>query len=100
MRLDAPGGRAYPERVLHPLVATVLLFAALLVPVALASSAHPKPQRRRHGRDYGAMAEVEENDIGQMIEGINERRRRRGSPEIGDDLAAELLREPRRGAAD
>lgn len=82
---------------MHPLVITVVLFLALCVPVALASSAHPKPRRRRrHGPDYGAMAEVEENDIGQMIEGINERRRRNGRAEIGDEMAAELLRDSRR----
>jgi hypothetical protein len=84
--------------VVSPLILAVVFFLALCVPVALASSAHPKPQRRRrrHGLDYGAMAEVEENDIGQMIEGINERRRRNGRPEIGDEMAAELLRDPRR----
>ena len=84
---------------LHPLVATVLLFGAMLVPVLLASGGHPRPPRRRHGRDYGAMAEIEENDIGQMIEGINERRRRNGRAEIGDELAAELLRDPHRRRA-
>jgi hypothetical protein len=78
-----------------PLIVTVALFAALCVPVWLASGAHPKPPRRRHGRDYGAMAEIEENDIGQMIEGINDLRRRNGRPEIGDELAADLLRRSR-----
>ena len=78
-----------------PLIVTVALFAALCVPVLLAASAHPRGPRRPHGRNYGAMAEVEENDIGQMIEGINERRRRNGRPEIGDELAAELLRRSR-----
>jgi hypothetical protein len=75
-----------------PLVVTVVLFAALCVPVWLASRSHPSPARRRHGHDYGAMAEIEEADIGQMIDGINERRRRNGRPEIGDELAAELVR--------
>ncbi len=77
-----------------PLVVALVFFAALCVPVWLAGRANPRPPRRR-GRDYGAMAQVEENDIGQMIEGINERRRRNGRPEIGDDLAAELLRRSR-----
>jgi hypothetical protein len=82
--------------VLDPLIATVVLFAALCVPVWLASSAHPRPARRpRHGIDHGATAEIEENDIGQMIEGINERRRRNGRAEIGDQLAEELLRSAR-----
>ncbi len=76
------------------MVVTVILFALLCIPVWLAGSSHPRP-RRRHGRDYGAMAEIEENDIGQMIEGINERRRRSGRPEIGDELAEELRRRSR-----
>ena len=86
----------------HPIVAALLLFAAMLVPVMLASGSHPRPKRRRggHARDYGAMAEIEENDIGQMIEGLNERRRRRGRPEIGDELAEQLLREMRQPRAD
>jgi hypothetical protein len=78
--------------VIHPLLGSVLLFAALLIPVCLAGRAHPRPPRRR-GLDYGAMAEVEENDIDQMIEGINERRRRNGRRDIADELADELLRQ-------
>lgn len=82
---------------MDPLILAAAFFLALCVPVWLASTgASPRAQRRRHGRDYGAMAEIEENDIGQMIEGINERRRRNGRAEIGDELAAELLRDPRR----
>ena len=77
-----------------PLIVTAALFLALCLPVWLASGAHPKPSRR-HGRDYGAMAEIEDNDIAQMIEGINERRRRSGRPLIGDELAEELLRRSR-----
>ena len=80
---------------MHPLLATVVLFALLLIPVMLAAGAHPRPKRTR-GRDYGAMAEIEETDIGQMIEGINERRRRNGRAEIGDELAADLLERSRR----
>ena len=81
----------------HPALIAVAFFLALCIPVLLASSgATPRARRRRHGRDYGAMAEIEEHDIGQMIQGINERRRRNGRPEIGEELAAELLRDPRR----
>jgi hypothetical protein len=74
-----------------------LTFGALLVPVWLAGGAHetrlrPRGGRRRSGPDYGAMAEVEEHDIEQMLEGINERRRRQGKREIGDELADELMR--------
>jgi hypothetical protein len=74
-----------------------LTFGALLVPVFLAGSAHetrlrPRGGRRRTGPDYGAMAEIEEHDIEQMLEGLNERRRRQGKREIGEELADELTR--------
>jgi hypothetical protein len=77
-----------------PLVAAVALFALLLIPVGIAAGAHPNPRRRRrrHGPDYGAMAEIEEHDIEQMLDGINDRRRRTGRRPIGDELADELLR--------
>jgi hypothetical protein len=83
--------------VIDPLVMAGLTFGALLVPVYLAGSAHPRPPRRRRrdgqaGIDHGAMAEIEEHDIEQMIEGLNERRRRNGRQEIGDELADELMR--------
>ena len=74
-----------------------LTFAALLVPVLIAGSAHetrlrPRGGRRRSGPDYGAMAEVEERDIEQMLEGLNDRRRRNGKREIGEELSDELMR--------
>jgi hypothetical protein len=43
-------------------------------------------------RSAAAQAEVEDTDIEQMIEARNDIRRRRGLPEIGDDLVAELSR--------
>jgi hypothetical protein len=74
-----------------PLLATFLLLLALLVPVWLVAFGRP-PNARRHGPDYEAMAEIEERDIEQMIEGINEHRRRTGRREIGEELADELRR--------
>jgi hypothetical protein len=78
-----------------PVVGSVASFGAILVPVLLARSAHPPAPRRAHGLDHGAMAEVEENDIEQMIDGIAERRRRNGKPSYGDELANDLLRDVR-----
>jgi len=56
------------------------------------------PYRSRRGvggsdQDFEAQADVEESDIAQMLEARNERRRRLGKPEIGDDLVAELRRD-------
>jgi hypothetical protein len=77
-----------------PVVGSVASFAAILVPVLLARSAHPRPPRQKHGIDHGAMAEIEENDIEQMLDGIAERRRRNGKRSIGDELSDEVLRSP------
>ena len=43
-----------------------------------------------------AQAEVEDTDIEQMIEARNDIRRRRGLPEIGDDLVARSTTTDRR----
>jgi hypothetical protein len=47
-------------------------------------------------RNPEADAEIEANDIEMMIEARNDIRRRRGLPEIGDDLEAELQAELRK----
>ena len=78
-----------------PLLGSVASFGAMLVPVLLARSAHPTAPRRPHGIDHGAMAEIEENDIEQMLDGLAERRRRNGKRPIGDELAEEILRDVR-----
>jgi hypothetical protein len=39
-----------------------------------------------------AEAEMEEHDIDDMLDAINERRRRRGRRDIGEELSDELLR--------
>lgn len=47
---------------------------------------------QRLERSMAAQAEVEDSDIDQMVEARNAIRRRRGLPEIGDDLVGELTR--------
>jgi hypothetical protein len=78
-----------------PLVGSVASFGLVLVPVLIARSAHPGTAQRPHGIDHGATAEIEENDIEQMIDGIADRRRRNGKPTLGDQLADDLLRDVR-----
>jgi hypothetical protein len=77
-----------------PVVGSVALFGAVLVPVLVARGAHPRNPRRPHGLDHGAMAEIEERDIEQMIDGLAERRRRNGKRSIADELSEEALRSP------
>jgi len=52
----------------------------------------PRPHRGlgHSEQDYDAQARIEATDIEQMIEARNDIRRRRGLPEIGDELVAEL----------
>jgi hypothetical protein len=70
---------------IDPVLGSAAFFGAMLVPVLLARSAHPKPPPT-HGLDHGAMAEIEEHDIEQMLDGIAERRRRNGKAPLGDEL--------------
>ena len=64
-------------------------FVVLLALVLWLST--PRPYRGfAPERDLGAQAEIEDEDIAMMIEARNAIRRRRGLPEIGDDLVAEL----------
>jgi hypothetical protein len=44
------------------------------------------------GRRAEPDAEIEEHDIDQMLDAINEHRRRAGRREIGEELADELMR--------
>jgi hypothetical protein len=70
-------------------------FVVLLVLVM--ALARPRPHERLGAeRSHAAEAEVEESDIDQMIEARNAIRRRRGLPEVGDELVEELRRPPRR----
>ncbi len=80
---------------MEPLVVIGLgSFGILLALVT--SLARSRPHERYHDRAttvdraLAAQAEVEEADIDQMIEARNDIRRRRGLPEIGDDLVARL----------
>jgi hypothetical protein len=65
------------------------------------SLSRPRPHQRfgdaadraARERGYAAQADVEDDDIEQMIEARNAIRRRRGLPELGDELAAQLRRE-------
>jgi hypothetical protein len=73
---------------------------ALLFVAGLVASARAGPGRARPGspieareRAIATQIDVEEHDIGEMIEARDERRRRRGRPSIGDELA-ERAREP------
>ena len=73
------------------------MIIAIVAVVVLAGVFHPKTGRQIVGgslRSDEAEAEIEAVDIDQMIEARNERRRRAGRPEIGDELAREALREP------
>lgn len=79
--------------------AAAMLVLVIVLIVLIASMATPAQPRLLHGqspRDHGAEADIEDNDIAEMIEARNERRRRLGRPEIGDDLERELQRELRR----
>jgi hypothetical protein len=64
-------------------------FVVLLALVLWLST--PRPYRGfASERDLGAEAEIEEHDIEMMIEARNAIRRRRGRPEIGEELAEQL----------
>ena len=78
---------------MEPLVVIGLgSFGILLALVT--SLARSRPRDRAHAleRALAAQAEIEDSDIDQMIEARNDIRRRRGLPEIGDDLVGELAR--------
>lgn len=75
------------------LVLVAILFVLI---VAMAKPPQPRLLAGQSPRDHAAEAEIEDHDIDEMIEARNERRRRLGKPEIGDELAAELERRARR----
>ena len=76
------------------MVLTIIIgvLVVVLVVMIVFMSTPPKPRLLMGDspRDHGADAEIEDSDIDQMIEARNERRRRLGRPEIGDELAREL----------
>jgi hypothetical protein len=70
------------------------MILALVIVVLLAGLFHPRSGRQIVGgslRSDEAEAEIEAVDIDQMIEARNERRRRAGRVEIGEELAREAL---------
>lgn len=72
------------------LVAFFFLFALLL-------GWHPRRGRQlvgelRSSRDYKAIAEIEAHDIEEMLDEINEHRRRTRRRAIGEEMADELMR--------
>ena len=81
---------------MDPLVLVCVIFIGFFLVFALALGAwHPKTGRGIVGRteqDEEAQAQIEAEDIDQMIEARNDIRRRRGLPTIGDDLEAEVRR--------
>jgi len=77
-----------------PLVVIVGGFVGVFVVFILFLGAyHPRQGIQIVGkslRNPEAEAEIEAEDIEQMIEAQNELRRRRGAPDIGDELAEQL----------
>jgi hypothetical protein len=70
---------------------------AVLALFALGLAWHPRRGRElvgelRHGRDYDAMLDVESHDTDDMLDGINEHRRRTGRRDVGEELSDELMR--------
>ncbi|MEA2429083.1 MAG: hypothetical protein QOF37_2711 [Thermoleophilaceae bacterium] len=85
------------------MVAMVAILALVLVLVVLiifmAKPSQPRLLVGQSPRDYGADADIEDHDIQEMIEARNERRRRLGRPEIGDDLERQVREPPRKPPA-
>jgi hypothetical protein len=76
-----------------------ILLLVLVLFVLIVFMAQPTKPRLLVGQsphDHAAEADIEDHDIDEMIEARNERRRRLGKPEIGDELAAALERDARR----
>ena len=79
------------------MVGILVLVAVLFVLIVwMAQPPRPRLLAGQSPRDHAAEAEIEDHDIDEMIEARNERRRRLGKPEIGDELAAELARQAKR----
>jgi hypothetical protein len=77
---------------MDPLAFLLLAPLAVLTLAALAIRARTPRPRRPRGLDYEAMAQIEEHDIEQMLDGINERRRRSGRRRLDEELADEAMR--------
>ncbi len=74
----------------------MLVIVLVVMIVWMAKPSKPKLRFGESPLDHGAQATIEDHDIEEMIEARNERRRRLGKPEIGDELERELQRDLRR----
>ena len=78
---------------MDPVLVILGVLVVILLGLILAMGA-AQPYSRRHVGEAvhheAAGAEIEAVDIDQMLDALNERRRRAGRPQIGDDLAREL----------
>ena len=83
---------------MDPLIVVCVVFIGFFLVFTLVLGAvHPRTGRQIVGRslrDEEVQAQIEAEDIDQMIEARNDIRRRRGLPTIGDDLEAEARRKP------
>jgi hypothetical protein len=72
----------------------VLVIVGAMIAVLMVCSffVGEQPRRDRRPADYAAMAEIESHDVEDMLDAINERRRRAGKRELGEELADELVR--------
>ena len=77
-------------------VILALIFVLFVLILFMAQPAKPRLLAGQSPQDHAAQADIEDHDIDEMIEARNERRRRLGRPEIGDELSAELQRDLRR----
>ena len=75
----------------------VLVIVLLVLIVLMATPSQPKLRFGQNPRDHGAESWIEDHDIDEMIEARNERRRRMGKPEIGDELERDLQETLARG---
>jgi hypothetical protein len=88
--------RAYTRRVVFGVIIGALVLLLIVLIAMMATPAQPRLRFGESPYDHEAVADNEEHDIAEMIEARNDRRRRLGRPEIGDDLARELQRDLKR----
>jgi hypothetical protein len=72
-------------------------FALLLLFALFLGWRSPKRGRElvgelRPGKDYERMAEIDAHDTDEMLDSIDDRRRRRGGRDIGEELSDEAMR--------
>jgi hypothetical protein len=71
----------------------VLVIVLILLIASMAKAPQPRLRVGQSPRDHSAEADIEDNDIDQMIEARDERRRRLGKPGIGDELESAIRRD-------